>query len=207
MTDAKTHYEVLGLHPEATEVQIINAYKYLSTQHHPDKPGGSTEAQAALNVAKETLLDPEKRAHYDKTGAELPRASIDDKAIAMLTAYFNMMIDQEQFGTDLVIAIAFVLSKTHEANEEAHGKSTNTIARLARQLGRMKSKDGPNYFECILLSKIKDHEARIEAADLAKQVLDRAKELLNDFEDGRPPAGMVSDGSASYTYVRTEGFT
>jgi curved DNA-binding protein CbpA len=60
----KTHYEVLGVSPTATDKEIKTAYRKRARETHPDF-GGTVEAAAAVNEAADVLLDAQKRAGYD----------------------------------------------------------------------------------------------------------------------------------------------
>jgi DnaJ-class molecular chaperone len=69
------HYATLGLHRRCTAAQIRSAYRVLAKQLHPDVNGSSAEAVArtqALNLAHETLSEPDRRRAYDRelAGAE-----------------------------------------------------------------------------------------------------------------------------------------
>ena len=68
---ASTLYEVLMLHPTATN-EVINAvYRVLAKKYHPDRNPGNRQAEDTLkgiNEAYEILSDPEKRANYDRWG-------------------------------------------------------------------------------------------------------------------------------------------
>ncbi|XP_034245305.1 J domain-containing protein [Thrips palmi] len=62
-------YTILGCHEDSTPEQINVEYKVRALLYHPDKNAGNKEAEAKfqqLQMAKETLLDPEKRSNYDK---------------------------------------------------------------------------------------------------------------------------------------------
>ncbi len=59
-----THYDVLGVAPDASVEQIRARYRSLSKTHHPDA-GGTRERFEAVAVAHATLADPKLRAEYD----------------------------------------------------------------------------------------------------------------------------------------------
>ncbi len=68
------YYQILGVERSATEKDIRNAYRKLARQHHPDlhPPEGKEESEKkfkAINEAYEVLKDKEKRARYDRLGA------------------------------------------------------------------------------------------------------------------------------------------
>jgi len=61
MTD---YYQILGVERTASADEIKRAYRKLASQHHPDK-GGDTATFQNIQVAYDTLSNPEKRAQYD----------------------------------------------------------------------------------------------------------------------------------------------
>lgn len=64
---AKTHYETLGLTPEATLAQVKAAYRKLVLQHHPDR-SSRPESKAiflAVSEAYQVLSDADRRRQYD----------------------------------------------------------------------------------------------------------------------------------------------
>ena len=61
-----THYDVLGVAPEATAEEIQRAYRLLALRHHPDVAPDADQAEmAAINGAWEVLGDPGRRQVYD----------------------------------------------------------------------------------------------------------------------------------------------
>jgi len=68
------HYHILGIEPNANDAQIKKAYRKMSLKVHPDKNGAphADEAFKAINLANDTLSDPQKRQIYDRYGEEDP---------------------------------------------------------------------------------------------------------------------------------------
>ena len=61
-------YQVLEIGQNATDEEIIKAFKEKAKEFHPDKNGeskASDEMFKLISLAKETLLDPIKREEHD----------------------------------------------------------------------------------------------------------------------------------------------
>ncbi len=77
MNAARDHYATLGVQASASDAEIKRAYRRLMRAVHPDANVDDPEATrkaAALNLAFETIGDPEKRRAYDDARRG-PRAS------------------------------------------------------------------------------------------------------------------------------------
>ena len=57
-------YNILGVQKNSTPDDIKQAYRRLASKHHPDR-GGNAEKFKEIQLAYDTLGDPEKRSQYD----------------------------------------------------------------------------------------------------------------------------------------------
>jgi len=64
MSNKEDYYKILGVSSDASDNEIKKAFHKLALVNHPDK-GGDKEKFQKINVAYETLSDPDKRREYD----------------------------------------------------------------------------------------------------------------------------------------------
>src|SRR6058998_155128 len=68
-TKKRDYYEVLGIAQNAAEEEIKRAYRKLAVKFHPDKNPDDPHAEEKfkeLGEAYDVLMDPDKRAAYDR---------------------------------------------------------------------------------------------------------------------------------------------
>ncbi|GIJ80209.1 DnaJ domain-containing protein [Micromonospora phaseoli] len=63
--DEPDFYTVLGVAADATEAEILRAFRLQALVHHPDR-GGDAHAFRLLCRARETLLNPGRRSAHDR---------------------------------------------------------------------------------------------------------------------------------------------
>lgn len=68
----ENYYEILNIHPRASQAEIRERYRFLANAYHPDKFTSAThktEAEAEfkkINEAYQVLSVPQRRAEYDR---------------------------------------------------------------------------------------------------------------------------------------------
>ena len=71
MAKKRDYYEVLGVAREASEDEMKRSYRKLAVKFHPDKNPNDPHAEEKfkeLGEAYDVLIDPDKRAAYDRFG-------------------------------------------------------------------------------------------------------------------------------------------
>src|ERR1700751_5229051 len=70
-TEKRDYYEVLGVERSATDEEVKRAYRKLAVKFHPDKNPDDPHAEEKfkeLGEAYDVLIDPNKRAAFDRFG-------------------------------------------------------------------------------------------------------------------------------------------
>ncbi|KAL1956089.1 hypothetical protein VTO42DRAFT_7684 [Malbranchea cinnamomea] len=106
-----TYYDVLGVPPTATELEIKKAYRKLAIITHPDKNPGDETAHSrfqAIGEAYQVLSNEELRKQYDKYGKEgaVPGGGFEDPA-----EFFSMIFGGDAF-IDLIGEISLMKDLT-----------------------------------------------------------------------------------------------
>mmetsp|Transcript_23735 Transcript_23735/g.74712 ORF Transcript_23735/g.74712 Transcript_23735/m.74712 type:complete len:912 (-) Transcript_23735:89-2824(-) len=92
------YYDVIGVQPTASPIDIKKAYYKAALRVHPDKNPGDPEASMRfqeLAQAYQVLSDPKLRERYDQLGKE----AVSDSALPSIdpTLFFSMLFGSEQF--------------------------------------------------------------------------------------------------------------
>jgi curved DNA-binding protein CbpA len=121
MDSCTDYYQTLGVLPDAESVVITAAYRALASLYHPDRWKGdkdfANKKMAEINVAYDTLSDPEKRKKYNST-RQSSHASFgydDDQTDQAFDSALNEMEKRWLVATEIfpdLVNIRSRLSKT-----------------------------------------------------------------------------------------------
>jgi curved DNA-binding protein CbpA len=183
-------YAELGVNRDAPIEVVRRAYRKAAKRAHPDH-GGSTDAFTKLNRALKVLTDPERRAHYDRTGEDAEPKPDGTETRAMQTAFqalgnviANLQAQSFNPETMDVLGMAvkdlgIVLGKM-----ESIAKQARANADKATKLGkRFKARRGkPDIIGPMWAAHVAGLEQQVVTALADKPVVERAIAILKDHE-------------------------
>ena len=86
-----SHYDVLGVEPEASASELKKCYQQLLLRLHPDKAPGKATQFNRLQEAWTVLVDPHQRAEYDK---QLKREQVSGAMISNMISNITPISEQ-----------------------------------------------------------------------------------------------------------------
>lgn len=203
-------YAILSVARGAEPAEIKEAHRRHIKNTHPDAGGDRAEFER-IQLAYEILIDPEKRAEYDRDG-RIPGASdlngVDHGALNMIGALMMQILakDNEPFEHDLVEVMTASLKEDAKQVATAMAKLERTLKRIKRMRRRFRKRgDGRNIFEGIL-----DYQERAIADAFKNQETmasyrARAIEMLADydFEKDGPLSGFLQPRVGAFVRLTT----
>jgi curved DNA-binding protein CbpA len=191
-------YDTLGVESGAGEAEIRAAYRRRARKTHPDRPGGDAEAFHAVTMARDVLLDPERRRRYDETGDEErpkdPRSEMLDELAGVFLGVVDQLPDVRH--TDIVEQVRNVIRSGRESNVRSRAQvqaaleKTLEAQRRVRRKGRKKGAE--NHLEAMLARHAQGKRQTLEGIDRATRRCDMLLELLDEYEYGADAAPAVT---------------
>lgn len=183
-----THYETLGVPRDASAAEIKAAWRRASSAAHPDREGGSTEAQAAVNKAYEVLCDDGRRAAYDATGSDQQAPALETEAQQLLAQLFGQVLG----GTsgDPITSARQVLLQARLQLGAHRDEAQDKRDRLAAMRDKIAVKgDAPNLAHGIIDSQLASFDNAFALMDRGDKVHELVGAMLDAYEfTGAPPA-------------------
>lgn len=175
-------YDELGLKPDASDDDVKSAYRSRSKAVHPDKPGGSHEAQSKVNRAYEILSNPESRERFDR-GESPDERSIADEARAALINIFMSVVQDPTVSldhTDIFKATKVRIEASQNDMRQTKANLKRDMARLASAKTRITGKD--TFFGDVLDGRIKNNQIGIDNLDRNITIGNMMIAILADYK-------------------------
>lgn len=192
-----THYETLGVAPNATAAQIKAAFRKLASLHHPDR-GGDKEKSAAVNDAYACLSDPERRTRYDAgerdTVGPTPEEAHALRVQMILHAAMNDALDKPETETLGVVSSVRRSLKTAAKNaKDGAAKAASDAERLERMKAKVRRKAaaGHDIVTELIDGRIQVVHRFAEQAKTEQRELTDALTLLDDYEEDAPAGAAI----------------
>ncbi|KAK8796898.1 hypothetical protein WA588_001024 [Blastocystis sp. NMH] len=144
-SEYRDYYALLEIEVESDERTINKAYRLLAKKYHPDKNKGNakaTELFKLIKEAKEVLLDPTKRAAYDRK----------HKAMLMKKAGKEKMDKRQRDLTESLFAREEAAKKRRQGEWSEEERRVLRISQIRMENDKLidmllKEKDGSQYTE------------------------------------------------------------
>lgn len=178
-----THYETLGVQPDASPEEIKAAYRVAASKAHPDKPGGSDEAMQKVNRAHDTLRDPQARQRYDETGSDREPPSIEVKARSVFAQMLEAVIESES-ALNLVDAIKGKIKEVGHKLDGQQVQANRKRERLTARRAKVRTKDGAeNLVHGIIDAKLEGLDRQLQAITESRAINQFLLGMVDAHED------------------------
>lgn len=180
-----TLYSDLGVTPDASTDEILKAGKKRQKETHPDR-GGDQEAFVKVTRALTVLKDPDRRAHYDRTGEEGssdPEAVENSEAMSVISqAMAHVMGSADPMTTDVMAEINRFIARNISNLRAQLAEADKQIKRTKEFKRRLKSpKEGPDPLGQMLDGQIMGQQQRKSGAERGIRISERAQKMVKDY--------------------------
>lgn len=195
-----SHYETLGVEPNASSEEVKRAYRKKASKAHPDRNNGEAGDMVEINKAYQVLIDPRRRKTYDKTGDDGGRP-IDEQAKEALASAFAAALSLDD---NVVVTVRSMLSMEKNERLDERKKAKQQRAKFVRRRDKIKAKTKVNIVHVLIDQAVEDLDAIIANADEALQVNAAVGKLLDAYESEEPVEIVLPHGVLSSISPRSQ---
>lgn len=223
MAEPFNPYRVLGVRRAATEVEITKAYRRESKRHHPDRNPGDEDAAvkyAAVDRAYGLLLDPARRAAFDRDGDASdprPRPAGDPAEAEILSVLGQFLLHAVQQAeanlyskgvkhVDLTAKVRELVNEHLAAAEKAKASGDKGLAAMREAATRFSvDGDGPNHPATVLHGRIASLSREMAQVEADIQKFKRTLEYLKGVRYRKDSTGGSTGTTTSAVRMITSG--
>lgn len=173
-----SHYDTLGIPPDASPEEIKHAYRKRARKAHPDK-GGSTAEMALVNTANDVLSSPERRARYDRGECTAPKKTPEELARDTFMEFLSQCIDKE--GVDVIEEVEANITRTVLTIEAEILRAQKTREILLRRREHIHTSDERNLAHMIIDQRVEQLDKYLEQANDVITKLNMAQDLCESY--------------------------
>jgi len=173
-------YSVLGIESTATDEQIRQAWRRKISECHTDTHGGDHTQAAAVNRARDILLDPEQRKRFDAGLGINRQPSIDETARTVILRVFATLLRTADPGANILDFLCLNLEEQLQHLNRQRAQCLTDLSILRARAARLR---GPpdNFLQGAILAEVAKGEACLPIFDADERVLRRAQAILDDY--------------------------
>jgi hypothetical protein len=179
-----TPYEILGVPKDASDEDIRQAWRVKSLEAHPDREGGSHDAQTELNIARDILLDPTKRATID-AGEQLPVSSPHSIALQTIVSWASSLAcDEKTLNQSVVVLLREQLMDARVAPEMDLAQVNQDMKVMQFRFGEVSAyplDPDHNPVSALLEKMIQNANTQLTNIKNAFLMLDEVERIINSF--------------------------
>jgi curved DNA-binding protein CbpA len=183
------YYELLGVPRDASEDEIKKAYRRKAKEAHPDRTGGDHTQMVALNRARDTLTDKDKRERYDRTGQEENTGpTLDEQADQLIAQAFDQILSDEidlPLWENPIERVIKAFEQMCRVCEHEVKKADHLLERMERKAKRVKSKAKMSMWEGVLAQRRGRYNAHKADNQRKLDAMRRGIEILKEQYEGQ----------------------
>lgn len=177
-------YKILGIKKGASDKEVKEAFRKRAQKVHPDRKGGNEEEMARLNLAYQTLSDPEKKERYDTTGSVIPPTPIRHEAIQILVKIMDDITEAMQEG-DLIKKTWEIVTSNMVVLTQTKGVLVKKLAYIKKVKTKIELKNKKagkdNIYMVFFDNKIEKLEKALKDAERAEKIAAVVLEILDEY--------------------------
>lgn len=175
-------YQTLDVPADADPDTIKQAYRRAAQSNHPDKGGDVAQFQV-IKHAYELLSDPERRAHYDRTGHDVGNQSPMDNRVmsAFAATMVEIMVQPDVKHQDMVKLAVASLEHKIKIGTDKKRQIEHVVTKLTEMLERFTTNGEANPVADIINAQLNAAKSDLTSIDAEMDVYSKAAYMFREY--------------------------